>query len=191
VALDYPDPPLDDGVVRLRPWSDTDLETVVEASRDPYIPKVTTVPAPFTKGAGTRWIERQWARRTSGTGLSLAIARSAADEAVGGLVIIHRGKGLYGLGYWVLRSARRQAVASRAVALVVEWALAQVEVGELEALVEPWNEASRRVVERAGFVAEPEARVETSVAGRRAEVIRYVLSGQSPRTSSNGSGQSR
>lgn len=74
VALDYPDPPLDDGVVRLRPWSDTDLETVVEASRDPYIPKVTTVPAPFTKGAGTRWIERQRARRTSGTGLSETVS---------------------------------------------------------------------------------------------------------------------
>jgi ribosomal-protein-alanine N-acetyltransferase len=175
VTLDYPDPPLDDGVVRLRPWSDADIETVVEASHDPYIPKVTTVPAPFTRGAGTRWTDRQRARRTSGTGLSLAIARSAGDEAVGGLVIIHRGTGLYGLGYWVLRSARRQAVASRAVALVVSWALAQDDVTELEALVEPWNEASRRVAERAGFVAEPTARVETSVAGRRAEVIRDVL----------------
>jgi RimJ/RimL family protein N-acetyltransferase len=191
VALDYPDPPLDDGVVRLRPWSDADLDTVVEASRDPYIPRVTTVPAPFTRGAGTRWIDRQRARRTSGTGLSLAIARSATDEAVGGLVIIHRGKGLHGLGYWVLRSARRQAVASRAVALVVAWAIAQEDVTELEALVEPWNEASRRVAERAGFVAEPTARVETSVAGRRAEVIRYVLGGQSPRTVSKGPGQSR
>jgi ribosomal-protein-alanine N-acetyltransferase len=191
VALDYPDPPLDDGVVRLRPWSDGDLDTVVEASRDAYIPRVTTVPAPFTKGAGTRWIDRQRARRTSGTGLSLAIARSATGEAIGGLVIIHRGKGLHGLGYWVLRSARRQEVASRAVALVVAWALAQEGVKELEALVEPWNEASRRVAERAGFVAEPTARVETSVAGRRAEVIRYVLGGQSPRTVSKGPGQSR
>jgi RimJ/RimL family protein N-acetyltransferase len=77
------------------------------------------------------------------------------------------------------------------VALVVPWAIAQGDVTELEALVEPWNEASRRVAERAGFVAERTARVETSVAGRRAEVIRYVLGGQSPRTGSTGPGQSR
>lgn len=184
VALDYPDPPLDDGVVRLRPWTEADLETVLEASQDPYIPRVTTVPSPYTRGAGMRWIERQGGRRTSGTGLSFAIALSPADEAVGGLVIIHRGKGLYGLGYWVLRRARRRGVASRAVALVVPWAASLPGIVELEALVEPWNEASRRVAEQAGFVAESTVRVETSVSGRRAEVIRYVLGGQSPRTSS-------
>ncbi len=184
MALDYPDPPLDDGVVRLRPWMDADLDTVVEASQDPYIPRVTTVPAPYTKGAGMRWIERQSARRKGGTGLSFAIALAPTGEAVGGLVIIHRGKGLYGLGYWVLRSARRRGVASSAVALIVPWAVSHPEVLELEALVEPWNEASRRVAERAGFTVESTARVETSVSGRRAEVVRYVLGGQSPRTDS-------
>jgi RimJ/RimL family protein N-acetyltransferase len=191
VALDYPDPPLDDGVVGLRPWLDTDLDAVIEASRDPYIPKVTTVPAPYTRGAGTRWIDRQRARLTSGVGLSLAIATSVTGEAVGGLVIIHRGQGLHGLGYWVLRHARRQAIASRAVGLVVPWALAQAGVAELEALVEPWNEASRRVVERAGFAAESTAQVETSASGRQAEVIRYVLGGQSPAAGSYLPGQSR
>lgn len=184
MVLDYPDPPLDDGVVRLRPWTNGDLDTVVEASQDPYIPKVTSVPAPYTKGAGMRWIERQDARRTGGAGLSFAIALSPSDASVGGLVIIHRGQGLYGLGYWVLFAARGRGVASRAVGLVVRWAVSQPGVADLEALVEPWNEASRRVAERAGFVAESTARVETSVSGRRAEVIRYVLGGQSPRMDS-------
>ncbi len=184
MPLDYPDPPLGDELVRLRPWTDDDLPTIVEASRDPYIPKVTTVPAPFTKGAGTRWIERQRGRRDSGTGLSLVIADSTSAEAVGGLVIVDRRDGLHGLGYWVVPRARGRGFASRAVAMAARWALEQPAVRTLEALVEPWNTASRRVAEHAGFAADEARRSETSVAGRRAEVIRYVLGGQSPRVGS-------
>lgn len=183
VPLAYPDPPLADDVVCVRPWRGTDLATVVEASRDPYIPKVTTVPAPFTKGAGERWLDRQDVRSRSGLGISLAIAEneSGRDEAVGAVVLMHRGHGVYGLGYWLLPAARRRGLASRAVALVVEWTLAQTGVAELEALVEPWNEASIRVAERAGFTRDRLLRAEISVAGREADVVRYVLGGQSAR----------
>jgi RimJ/RimL family protein N-acetyltransferase len=183
VPLAYPDPPLADDVVCVRPWRGTDLATVVEASRDPYIPKVTTVPAPFTKGAGERWLDRQDVRSRSGLGISLAIAEneSGRDEAVGAVVLMHRGHGVYGLGYWLLPAARRRGLASRAVALVVEWTLAHTGVAELEALVEPWNEASIRVAERAGFTRDRLLRAEISVAGREADVVRYVLGGQSAR----------
>ena len=183
VPLAYPDPPLADDVVCVRPWRGTDLATVVEASRDPYIPKVTTVPAPFTKGAGERWLDRQDVRSRSGLGISLAIAEneSGRDEVVGAVVLMHRGHGVYGLGYWLLPAARRRGLASRAVALVVEWTLAHTGVAELEALVEPWNEASIRVAERAGFTRDRLLRAEISVAGREADVVRYVLGGQSAR----------
>jgi [ribosomal protein S5]-alanine N-acetyltransferase len=182
VPIGYPEPPLADDLVSLRPWLASDLDAVLEASRDPYIPKVTSVPTPFTKGAGERWLERQDARSRSGVGVSLAVAESGADEAVGAVVLMHRGGGVYGLGYWLLRPARGRGLASRAVALVVPWALAQPEVVELEALVEPWNAASCRVVERAGFTRDRVLRAEISVAGREADVVRYVLGGQSPRT---------
>jgi RimJ/RimL family protein N-acetyltransferase len=182
VALAYPEPPLADDVVRLRPWRRGDLATVAEASRDPYIPKVTTVPAPFSRNAGERWLERQAARSGSGEALSLAIAETATDGAVGAVVLGHRGEGLYGLGYWLVREARGRGLASRAVALASAWAIGQPGVAELEALVEPWNLASRRVVERAGFAREGLVRGEISVAGREADVIRYVLGGQSAGT---------
>lgn len=191
MPLDYPEPPLGDDVVRLRPWRDADLPTVVEASRDPYIPKVTSVPAPYTKGAGERWLARQRGRQASGVGLSLAIADATDDAAVGAVLAIHRGKGLYGLGYWLVRAARRRGFASRAVALIAPWALAQPGVSALEALVEPWNVASCRVVERAGFTRERLLPGEMSIAGRQADVLRYVLGGQSPRTGSNVRVQSR
>lgn len=175
MPLGYPDPPLADELVSLRPWSSGDLPTVIEASRDPYIPKVTTVPAPFTPDAGRRWIERQLGRQTSGSGLSLAVAEAGSDEALGAVVLIKRGERRYGLGYWLVRAARRRGLASRAVGLLAPWALAQAEVSELEALVEPWNEASARVVERAGFVRDRVLEGEIAVGGRQADVVRYVL----------------
>jgi RimJ/RimL family protein N-acetyltransferase len=190
VPIAYPDPPLADDLVSLRPWRQTDLATVVEASRDPYIPKVTTVPAPFTRGAGKRWLERQDVRSRSGLGVSLAIEEGRRDEAVGAVVLMHRGNGVYGVGYWLLPAARGRGLASRAVALAVGWALAQPGVAELEALVEPWNEASLRLAERAGFTRDRVLRAEISVGGREADVVRYVLSGQSPRTGRNSGDQS-
>ena len=190
VPLAYPDPPLRDELVSLRPWSKTDLATVIEASRDPYIPKVTSVPAPFTKGAGERWLERQDVRSRSGLGVSLAIADPETDEAVGAVVLMHRGGGMHGLGYWLLRPARGAGLATSAVALVVEWALAQRDVAELEALVEPWNERSARVVERVGFVRDRLLRGAISVSGREADVVRYVLGGQSARTGEYSGAQS-
>jgi [ribosomal protein S5]-alanine N-acetyltransferase len=190
VPLAYPDPPLRDELVSLRPWRKTDLVTIVEASRDPYIPKVTSVPAPFTKGAGERWLERQDVRSRSGLGISLAIADPESDEAVGAVVLMQRGGGVHGLGYWLLPPARGRGLASSAVALVVEWAVAQRDVAELEALVEPWNERSARVVERAGFARDRLLRGAISVSGREADVVRYVLGGQSARTGSYSGAQS-
>jgi [ribosomal protein S5]-alanine N-acetyltransferase len=181
VPLGYPDPPLADDVIVLRPWAASDLEAVIEASRDPYIPKVTSVPAPYTKSAGERWLERQDVRSKSGVGVSLAIAEHTGGEAVGAVMLMQRRRGVYGLGYWLLRPARGRGLASRAVALVVPWALSQPEAVELEALVEPWNDPSRRLLERAGFTRDRVLREEVSVAGRQADVVRYVLRGQSAR----------
>ena len=181
MPLGYPEPPLADEAVTLRAWRRTDLPTLVAASRDPYIPKVTTVPAPITKDAGERWLERQALRSRSGVGVSLAIADAATDEAVGSVVLMHRGRGLYGVGYWLVAPARGRGLASRAVGLACAWALGRPEVAELEALVEPWNEASRHVAERAGFKRDRLLPGEISIAGREADVIRYVLGGQSAR----------
>jgi hypothetical protein len=82
VALAYPDPGLTDGVVRLRRWSEDDLECVRQAATDARIPAGTTVPLLFSEAAGREFIRRQWGRAESGEGLSLAIA-DATGAALG------------------------------------------------------------------------------------------------------------
>lgn len=60
-----------------------DLALIKEASADPFIPLLTTVPAIFTPDTGAAFIERQLGRRVDGQGWSLAIHDVAADRAVG------------------------------------------------------------------------------------------------------------
>jgi hypothetical protein len=90
LVLSYPEPPLSDGPVVLRRWTEGDLGCVEEASRDPDIPEGTTVPATFTPAEGHAWIERQWGRVDKGEGLSLAIAVAASGEALGAVVLMLR-----------------------------------------------------------------------------------------------------
>src|SRR5207244_9628367 len=88
--LPHPDPPLTDGVVVLRRWTERDLGCVEEASWDPSIPAGTTVPARFTAAEGRAWIERQWGRAHNGEGLSLAIADAGLGGALGAGVLMFR-----------------------------------------------------------------------------------------------------
>jgi hypothetical protein len=42
--LPFPDPPLADDPIRLRPWSETDADATFRATQDPLIPRFTRVP---------------------------------------------------------------------------------------------------------------------------------------------------
>jgi [ribosomal protein S5]-alanine N-acetyltransferase len=154
-VLPYPDPPLEDGVVRLRRWERRDLPCVEAASADPRIPQGTTVPAVFSDAEGIAYIERQWRRQSEDEGLPPAIERTESGLAVGFIVLLYRREpDVLGLGYWVIPEARSHRYARRAVSLLVPWALRLGTVNRVEAMVEPDNVASRRTVEGAGFQRE-------------------------------------
>lgn len=155
MTLDYPDPALDDGVVRLRRWSAGDLECVRRAAEDPRIRRGTTVPAVFTEAAGHAFLERQWARVEQAEGVSLAITAAATGEALGAAVLTLRPQaGVTGIGYWLLAPARGRGLATRAVGLLSGWAVRDAGLTRVEAWVEPGNVASQRVLERAGLQRE-------------------------------------
>jgi ribosomal-protein-alanine N-acetyltransferase len=173
--LSYPDPPLADGRVLLRRWDGTDIGCVEEASRDPRIPEGTTVPACFTVAAGLAWIERQWGRAANGEGLSLAIAEPGSNEALGAVVLMARGRGAAGSGYWLVERARGRGLASHAVGLIARWALTDAGLARLEALVELDNFASKRLLEDVGFQREGHLRSYLVFDSRRADALIYSL----------------
>lgn len=176
----YPDPAISDGAVVLRRWAHTDLGCVEEASQDPRIPEMTSVPGSFSNEEGRAWIERQWGRLKHGEGISLAIADAATNEAIGAAVAMLRPqegllRGTAELGYWVIERARGRGAAARAVSLLASWILTTTNLARLEALVEPGNIPSLRVLETAKFRYEGRLRSYLAFPSRRADALMYSL----------------
>jgi RimJ/RimL family protein N-acetyltransferase len=176
VRLSYPDPPLTDGAVLLRRWAEGDLGCVEEAGRDPRIPEGTTVPARFTVAEGLAWIERQWRRADDGAGLSLAIASADTNDALGAVVLMTRRQpGTVEIGYWLVERARGRRRGTGAVALLARWALLEAGLARIEALVEPDNVASQRLLESVGFQREGYLRSCLVFDTRRSDALIYSL----------------
>jgi RimJ/RimL family protein N-acetyltransferase len=173
--LAYPDPPLTDCTVLLRRWAEGDLGCVAEAGRDPRIPAGTTVPARFTVADGLAWIERQWGRADEG-GLSLAIADVGSGEALGMIALLSRPQpGTAGIGYWLIERSRGRGLGSRAVRLLARWAVTDAGLARVEALVDPDNVASQRVLEKAGFRREGHLRSYLAFESGRTDALIYSL----------------
>jgi RimJ/RimL family protein N-acetyltransferase len=170
------EPRLSDGVVALRRWERGDLDCVEAVSADPYITFITTVPTVWSPDEGLQFVERQWSRLARGEGVSLAIALEDSGRACGCLTMMHRAgqwSGIVGLGYWVVPAVRRRGIGTRAVVLATGWALGLPGIARIEALVEPVNIASQRVVAAAGFEREGLLRSYLALGDRRADAIIY------------------
>jgi RimJ/RimL family protein N-acetyltransferase len=181
VTLEYPSPPLTDGIALLRPWAEADVPCVVEGKQCDH-------------AAALAWITDQWQRQSEGAGFGLAIADPAGGEALGCISLLYRpeagrapagdgsgeglvyvpDRGILGLGYWVIERARRRGLASSAARVVSDWALGEAGIARLEALTETDNIASQRVLERAGYRREGRLASYLMVSGGRADALLYA-----------------
>jgi Acetyltransferase (GNAT) domain len=101
--LCLPDPPLTDGVIALGPWSERDLEAVVEAVADPAIARWNHLPTPFDRRAARRWLEAMTRERRRGEALRLLIA-DARTRSTAGAISLQRldwSARSAELGYWL------------------------------------------------------------------------------------------
>jgi [ribosomal protein S5]-alanine N-acetyltransferase len=161
-------------VFELRPFEDRDVPLVLEASGDPLIPPITTVPCPCSEAAALLFIERQHERLRGGQGYSLAIA-NPAGQATGQIGLWPQQHGRASVGYWVVGSGRGQGAATQALQAISRFGLMSVGLGRLELYVEPWNEASWRTAERAGYRREGLMREYQPVGGVRRDMYLYSL----------------
>ncbi|MEU1482607.1 GNAT family N-acetyltransferase [Streptomyces sp. NPDC005752] len=160
----------------LRPWEMSDLPLVREAAEDDYIPLITTIPSPYSDGAAEAYVRRQWGRAAAGTGYQFAIARTRDRRPVGsiGLRLTDAAEGRATLDYWMAGPDRGQGVATAALRTVTRWALHDLRIPRLQVLVEPWNTASARTAERAGYRREGLLRGWREIGGRRRDMLIYA-----------------
>jgi [ribosomal protein S5]-alanine N-acetyltransferase len=171
-------PELRQGPVVLRPFTLSDLPLLRDAASDPYIPAITSVPPVYSDDEGRAFIARQHERASGGHGYSLVIAESSdPDRGVGALGVWLREieSGRASIGYWLVPSARGRKLAGWALRAAVSFCFSELCIPRLHLFVEPWNSASQRTAEFAGFAREALLRGWERIGDQQHDAYCYAL----------------
>ncbi|MGB3685260.1 MAG: GNAT family protein [Ornithinimicrobium sp.] len=170
------EPPTHAGV-RLRAFENRDVPMVRDMATDPHIPKIGTLPYRATTSQALAFIARQRGRLAEGNGFSFCVADIRDDVALGGVGLwlgaIHAGRASAGWG--VAPAARGHRIASQGVVAALKFAWTIPELHRIEAYIEPWNIASVRTAELAGFTREGLMRSHQEVGGQRVDMQLYAV----------------
>lgn len=178
-AMDLPSWPigvLACGPVVLREFSELDVPMAIELSTDPYVPLIGSLPANASQQEAREWVDRQRGRLAQGAGFSFAIAEADTDRAVGDMFlgIKQLPQGRASAGYSVISSARGRGVAAAALTAVSSFAWSIPALHRIELYIEPWNVASIKTAERAGYEREGLLRSHQEIGGRRRDMLLYA-----------------
>jgi [ribosomal protein S5]-alanine N-acetyltransferase len=178
----WPTAPVAYGPVILREFSAADLLMVQELSTDPYVPLIGTLPPNASRQDALDYIGRQRGRLAEGVGFSFAIAEAGTDRAIGGiglwLAALNDGRAT--AGYCVIPSARGRGIASAALTALTTFAWTIPALHRIELYVEPWNAASIKTAERAGYEREGLLRSHQEIGGHRRDMLLYAAIRESP-----------
>jgi RimJ/RimL family protein N-acetyltransferase len=175
--LRFPAGVLEDAVVRLRPWRETDVRSQLEAFSDPWFQRFSDW-APRTEIEVRRHrLEGERARRR-GERLSFALVEPSDDESVLGgasLQNVESDQGRAAVGFWLTPEARGRGVATHAVRLLARWAFDDLGIVRVVLMCASDNHASQRAAERCGFSREGVLRSHMPFKGGRRDTIVFSL----------------
>ena len=181
IELAFPEPPLTDGGVLLRPWRRADLPAICAACQDPAISRWSpAIPRPYREQDARDWLDGLESVHRDGRALDLAVADAACDTRLlgaAGLGDIRLRHGTAAVGYWLAPEARGHGYITRAVRLLARWGFEQLGLARLELLTTPDNLASQRVAGRCGFRREGHLRSHMVIRhnGERRDSLVYGL----------------
>jgi RimJ/RimL family protein N-acetyltransferase len=111
------------------------------------------IPHPYPKGSAERYVYSARESNATGRDLKLVLTPKTSQRAVIGAISLEtRGTDRLTLGYALSPEVWGRGYATEAVETLVAAALALTRAVEIEASVSAENPASRRVLEKAGFV---------------------------------------
>jgi RimJ/RimL family protein N-acetyltransferase len=143
-------PVLCDDAVRLRPWVEADVPSVVAAYQEPGIQRWHA--RSMTTGEAEEWIAAAHASWAAETASSWAVD---LDGVLAGRMTLKLdpGEGTAVAAYWTRDRAGGRGVASHALLLATRWAFS-IGVHRVELQHSTLNPASCRVADKAGFALE-------------------------------------
>jgi len=166
---------LTDGVISLVPLAEAHLAGLAALLDDPEVVANTRVPEPLPEGFAGQWLQAYRDGEADGTRDGFAIEDAESGEFLGlaGLVAIERAANQAEIGYIVAPGARGRGIATRALRLVTDYALAEVGLARVQLLISVDNTPSLRVAERCGYLREGVFRSLYLKPGRRQDTVVY------------------
>lgn len=167
---------IDGDGVYLRKFSQQDIDAVLDTAND-----TESMRGFFTQAQGNyeqarRYIsiaERAW---DYGWMLPYAIVDTETDQSVGmrQVNLTQVAFGRVTVGAWVAPSFRRKGYSLRSLNAVVDWLRTEKSVFRVDAFVHESNEASYRVLEKAGFEREGVLRNWEVIEGKSRDMLSYA-----------------
>jgi RimJ/RimL family protein N-acetyltransferase len=178
-ALRFPDPPLHDDVVLLRPWTESDISRRAKAFTDPLLQRFS-VPTtdPVTEISVRARFAGEEGARERGEEISFALTSPQdPSELYGGasLYELNWDEQRAAVGFYLVPQARGRGIATHATLLIAKWAFDALKIARLELTCAPDNEASQRVAERCGFTREGVLRSYLLFKGQRRDTVMFSL----------------
>jgi [ribosomal protein S5]-alanine N-acetyltransferase len=162
----------------LRELRTSDAPAVAAHAGDERVARyLIEVPSPYPVALARRWIHGRSAWWELGRGVTFAVVRRDAPDALLGTVSLrrHARDRRAELGYWLAASAWGRGLATEAVAQVLDFGFRQLALARIHAQVFAGNDASRRVLEKLGMVHEGTQRRHLRKGDRLHDVELYGL----------------
>ncbi len=166
--------------ITLRPVVPSDAEAIYRGAQDPEVPKFTTLPANYSLDNAINFAKnRAPERHANRLELIFAIDVNLVDQnrksanqigkptySLGQTELVNNNSQLAGIislhsidfanhraeiGYWLVKEARNKGVGTVSVELLTDYGLMTMGFRRIDALVDNRNEASKRLLEKAGY----------------------------------------
>ena len=151
-------PTLTYGLVTLRPSSDSDIDAIFHACQDPLIPAFTTVPADYTIDHAVDFVRSDPFSLAERRELRFIVDYgNGSDKKFAGVISLHTiniKNHTAEVGYWMEKAMRGKGIATTAVSMITDYGFTTIGFRRIEGLADFDNEASQKVLMKAGFEKE-------------------------------------
>lgn len=150
-------PHLTDGVVRLRPLTEDDVDAVLAYATEPEVQRWTTIPFPYGRADAETFVRERslawWAERR---GAEWAVTAADDDRLAGTMAVRVEpdDPDAANVGFLAVPWARGRGWTTAALRLACTWGLHSLGLARIEWHAIVGNDGSRRVAEKVGFVME-------------------------------------
>lgn len=175
--MSLPTPTLHTARLRLRPFDDADTSALFALHSSARVLRYWDAPPWSEPVRAEQFITACRQMADEGTGTRLAVDR-AADGTFLGWISLTRWSPVFrsaSMGYCLVEAAWGHGYATEAARAVLQWAFDKLDLNRVQAQTDTRNEASARVLEKAGFVREGMLREDCVVNGEVSDSWVYGL----------------